>query len=132
MPSRVAAGNIAPSRFVTPSTTADGKVTQATAGQLVCGISHAGTRNVPGSSLGLDDGYHAIAGENCGVHEFGEMNVLLELVGTVTRGDFIKASTDGKGVTADTDKDYYGARALRSGVSGELIPVHVVQGYFAV
>ena len=129
--SRVAAGNIAPSRFVTPSTSADNKVTQATAGQAVCGISHVGVRNVPGSSLGLDDGYHAIAGENCGVHEPPESWVLLELGGTVTRGDYLKSDGSGKGVAATTDKDAYGARALRSGVSGELIPVQVILGYLA-
>jgi hypothetical protein len=63
--SRQANGNIAPSRFVKLDTSADGKVLQCGASATIMpyGISGPGTRNPPYSSL--DDGYHAIAGENC-------------------------------------------------------------------
>ena len=97
--SKVAAGNIAPCRFVTPSTSAIGKVSQSTTSDVPCGISQKGTRNVPGSSLGLDDGYAAIAGENVGVHGTPDKDILLRLGGTVTRGASLKSDASGFGVS---------------------------------
>lgn len=125
--SRVANGNIAPSRFVTPVSGTDGRVTQSGSGETPIGISQPGTRNTPYSSL--DDGYCAIAGENVGVFGQGDNKVPLELGGTVTNGQFIKPDSSGKGVVASSADDIYGARAEANGVSGEVIPVTVMIGY---
>jgi len=124
---KVANGNINPSRFVYLDATADGKVLEASAvTHKLYGISQPGTRNAPYSTL--DDGYAAIAGENVQIYGLGDKDVLLELGGTVARGDRLTAATGGKGIKTVTDRDEYGAIAMASGVSGELIPVQVVGG----
>lgn len=125
--SRVANGTILPSRFVKLDTTANGKVLAAGASDVPWGISQPGTRRTPYGAL--DDGNAAIAGDNLNIYGLGETMVLLELGGTVTVGDFLKPSTNGVGITASADGDIYGAKALRSGVSGELIPVEVIYGF---
>lgn len=118
-------GNIAPSRFVIQDTSYDYRVTQAGAGGKVFGISQQGTRRTPYSSL--DDGYAAISGEDISVYGDNEV-CLLELGGTVTRGDRLKADSDGKGVTTTTNLDEWGAVAMVSGVSGQLIQVRCQPG----
>lgn len=118
-----ATGSIAPSRFLLGDTTADGCVVEATAGAKIIGVSHESVRRAPYSSL--DDGYAAISGEMievyCAVSE-----CYLELGGTVTRFDRLKAGTGGKGVVTTTDRDEWGAIAMQSGVSGDLIKVKVM------
>jgi len=52
----------------------------------------------------------------------------LKLGGDITRGQKIKATTAGVGVYADTTKDEYGAVALESGVSGDVISVLIEKG----
>lgn len=121
--SRKANGNIAPSRFVKVDTSGDELVAQAGAGEDIFGISQAGTRRVPYGAL--DDGYAAIAGEDLEVFSIGEV-CLLELGGTVTAGARLKADSNGKGVTASSDADYYGAIAEVSGIAGDLIQVKVM------
>lgn len=127
MPSytRVANGNISPCRFVTQDTSNVGKVTQATAGQQVYGISQEGTRRVPGD-IGLDDGFCAIAGENLNIYGPPAKDVLLKLGGTVTIGDRLKSDGSGQGVSTTTPADEVGAIALQSGVSGDLVRVQCV------
>jgi hypothetical protein len=51
----------------------------------------------------------------------------LKLSGTVTRGDFVKSDTTGTGLAA-TNGDKYGAQAMQSGVTGDVIAVEVVIG----
>lgn len=120
--SGIAAGNIAPSRFVTKTvTSSEPTVTQAGSNVLTWGISQPSTRYAP--MTGLDDGYAAIAGETLNVYGEGCDECLLEIAGTVTAGQPIKSDSDGKGVAATTDKDHVGAIAVESGVSGDLIRV---------
>lgn len=121
--SAVASGNIAPSRFVKDDTAADGKVAVCGAGDKIRGVSQAGTRRAPYSSL--DDGYAAIAGEEVGVFGATEL-CYLELGGTVANGDRLKASTLGVGVATTTNLDEWGAIAQSAGTSGQLIQVLVV------
>lgn len=124
LPPMVAGGNIAPSRFVKPSTAAGNKCLQCGAGEMPIAISQRGTRNTPYSSL--DDGYAAIAGESVHLYGNGE-TALLELGGTVSPGDFLKSDADGKGVTASAG-DKYGAVTVQGGTSGKLIEVYVQFG----
>lgn len=119
-----AGGNVNPARFCKLDTTADHTVIEATAGSQIIGVSQKGTRNAPYSSL--DDGYCAIAGETFRLFTTTEV-CPIELGGTVTAGDRLKATTGGKAITASTG-DYFGAIALESGVSGEFIQVEVLQG----
>lgn len=120
--SKVANGSIVMSRFVKLDTTADGKVLQCGAGDKIFGVSQAGSRRTPYSSL--DDGYAAIAGEDLSITGPPDQ-CLLELGGTVSPGDRLKADTDGKGVATTTDHDEWGAIALVAGTSGKLINVQV-------
>lgn len=124
LPPMVAGGNIAPMRFVKPSTLADNKCLQCGAGEMPIGISQRGTRNTPYSSL--DDGYAAIAGESLQIYGPTEL-AMLELGGTVAAGDLLKSDADGKGVTAGAGT-MYGARASQAGTSGKLIEVYVMFG----
>lgn len=118
----VAGGNISPSRFVKIDTGADNTVVMAEAGGAAIGISQAGERNVPYSTL--DDGYCAIAGEPLRVFQLGEI-APLELGGSVTRGARLKSDSNSKGVTAAATDPAY-AIALQSGADGAVIDVMVV------
>ena len=125
--SYVANGNIAPSRFVKADSSVGKVVANATATTFMLGISGEATRNTP--LTGYDDGYHAIAGENCRV--YGDLEeCLLELGGTVSFGDLLTASTGGVGITTTTNNHAYCAQALQSGVSGQLIKVKVLRGFY--
>lgn len=129
--SKVANGNIKPYRFVRLDTTATGRVVQAGAGEKIWGVSQKGTRLPPLSDgiISLDDGYAAIAGESLNIFGPGEggMEVLV-MCGTVavTAGDRLKSGTDGEAITTVTDTQEVGAIALRSAVSGELVPVQLI------
>lgn len=120
---KVATGNIAPCIFVKLATTADGKCTAAGAGEKIFGISGPSERNPPLD--GLQDGFHAIAGENVHIFTAGARDVLLTLGGTVVPGDRLKSDASGFGVVTITNLDEYGAIAMAAGVSGERIPVNV-------
>ena len=124
--SAVAGGTIAPCRFVTMSeSSGEPVVAHSAAGENPWGISPKGTRRMALS--GWDDGYAAIAGETMAVFGPGDDEALLEIGGTITSGMEIKATTDGKGIEADTDKDPVGAIALEGGASGDLIKVKPVR-----
>lgn len=129
----VAAGNIAPCRFVTRSG-AGNSVVQADAGSVaegdpVIGISQQGQRNINWAPL--QDGYCAIDGENLRVYQEEEV-CLLELGGTIAFGQYLKSDANGKGVIADTDKDRFGAIAQEAGVSGQQIKVQVRIGMMSI
>ena len=57
--------------------------------------------------------------------------VKLTLGGTVTAGAKLTATTGGVAIATTTDTDNYGAIALKSGVSGDVIEVLCVQGMIA-
>ena len=118
------AGNIAPSRFVkADSSKTGGFVLQAGAGEAVVGISQTGVRQPPIS--GLDDGYAGINNTNA-IEVLTETDEgWLELGGTVSFGDLLKADASGKGVASSSDGENYGALSLESGTSGKLIRVRV-------
>lgn len=121
--SYMAEGDIRPSRFVKLGS-ADGKVLEADAGERIIGISQAGTNKSPYTD---SSGLAAVAGDPIMVYGDGE-ECLLEFGGTIAHAARIKSDADGKGVTAATDKDQYGAIAKAAGVSGELIMVQVQVG----
>src|SRR4051812_41273671 len=91
--SKVATGNVRPARFVILSTT-DDKCTEASASSSpIYGVSGRGARTPPLS--GLDDTYHAIAGETVLIYGPGDKDCVVELGGTVTAGDALTATTAG-------------------------------------
>lgn len=123
----VANGNIGYSLFVKQDSSV-GKVVIAGAGEATVGISGQSQRNAPWYPL--QDGYAAVAGENVRVYTENEV-CYLRLGGTVTNGQRIKSDASGKGVAATADKDAYGAKALQSGVDGDVIEVVVETGFLA-
>ncbi len=123
--SKVANGNIPPCRFVKLDTSAADKVLVCGAGESPYGVSGPGVRNVPGD-IGLDDGYHAIAGHNCLVFGPPEKDVLLEAGGTITIGALLKSGAAGVAVATVTNLDIVGAIAMQAGVAGDLIRVQLI------
>lgn len=119
-----AGGDIYPSRFVMLDTTDDHQVIQATAGLRVQGISQEWTKAAPVS------GASALAAADLDpITVYGEgQQCLLELGGSVTRGDRLKSDANGKGVACATSGPVQnaGAIALESGSSGDLRRVQVL------
>lgn len=129
--SRMANGNISPNRFVKLDTTTTGRVLQCGAGDPIWGVSEKGTRLPPLSdgNINLDDGFAAIAGWPLGVYGPGDLEgteILVKAGGTIAIGDRLKSDASGQAVTASTPGDQYGAKALRSAVSGELVAVQLL------
>lgn len=129
----VANGNITPSRFVTPSSL-DRTVVQSGSGDKPIGISGKWTHNVPGTigGVAVDDGYCAISGMSLTVFDQADsehgQDIWLECGATVSYGDYLKPDSSGRGITAGSDGDFYGARALSAGTVGQLIKVQVIMG----
>jgi hypothetical protein len=119
----VANGNITPSSFVKLDTTAVGKLLICGSDDPVYGVSQEGTRNPP--YTGLDDGYAAIAGENCRVYLEPEECWLRIGSGGCTAGDMLNSDASGYGVTTTTETHNAGALALETGLEGQLIRVRV-------
>ncbi len=127
MPSytKVAGGDIHPSRFVSLDTTTDGQVLEASAGGKLYGVSQPGTRAAP--YPGLDDALAAKATENLMIYGPPEKDVFLEIgTGGCVPGDRIKATTNGVGIVTTTNLDEYGAIAQSTAISGKLALVQLV------
>ena len=127
-----ASANIRPSRFVKRS--GANTIAEASTGEKMIGISAEYCNYAP---LPSQTEFLAVSGEATAFYVVGDglqedRPVLLVIGGTVTQGDLLKSDSTGRGVTADTDKDCYGALALESGSSGEAIKVRLLFGYFAV
>lgn len=130
--SLVATGDVYPCRFVKLATTADNAGLAAGANDRTIGISGTGTNAAPGTAA--DTGYLAklsnLAGLPDTIPAFGPgRKCLLELGGTVARGDYIKSGAAGVGITSATSGptlQYVGAVALQSGISGDKILVLVL------
>lgn len=125
-------GNIAPSRFVKlDASKVGGYGLQAGAGDVVFGVSEPGVRQPP--IAGFDDGFAGIADSNAICVYTEKDECWLECGAAVTYGDFLKSDTNGKGITASADGDYYGAQALQtSTAAGQLVRVLVKSGYRGV
>jgi hypothetical protein len=122
---------IRPHRFVKIDVNFDHAGLEADANERVIGIAAIETNQPPLSDI-VTTSIHA-AGPGQAIHLYGDgdESALLELGGTVVRGDRLKSDADGKGVqvaTTGTTIQHWGAIALASGVSGELIPVQVQIG----
>lgn len=125
----VASGDVYPSRFVSQVQQVPAQfpanyqvAQQSAAGQAIVGISHEGTRYPQGLSwstgqCAIDLQPFVVYGDN--------QECLLELAGTVNPGQYIKATTDGKGIVGTPGTDNIGARAIERGTSGCKIRVKV-------
>lgn len=126
----VAGGNIPPSRIVKLSTAADNTVlVSAGATTVNIGVSQQGSRRPPGT--GDDDGYAAIAGENIGIYGPGSGVALVEIGGTVTRGDALTSDSNGRAITTTTEGDVIVGWSVQSGVIYDLIDFIVQPCYLA-
>lgn len=122
--SLVAAGDIGKSRFVTLDTSNDFRVDESNANEMPFGISQEFANDAPSTASASSEA--ATSGETIGIYGQGE-ECFLECGTTITRGDILRPDADGKAlVTAAGQK--YGAFALESGTSSELIRVVVNSG----
>lgn len=127
-PNVIAGGTIRPSRFV--SISAAYTVIEGTANAEVIGISGVNSNKAPIPEVTTN--YHAESGEQVVLHGEGEVSALV-LGGTVAAGDKLKSDGNGAGVvcaSSGTTRQFYGARALQAGSSGETIEVMVEIGSF--
>lgn len=128
-PPLIAGGDIRPCRFIKQSTAADNTALEADANERTIGISGESTAQAPYGTVTLHASTEYPTVE---YNTIGE-EALLELgSGGATRGDLLTPDADGKGVSNTTDKRWYGARALESGLEGEKIRVLIDHGYNAV
>lgn len=127
--SRVAGGNISPSRFLVAGTASGNTVVQASAtGTLIVGISQEGTRNAGGT--GADDGFAAIAGGQITIYDNpNEDDCLLLLGSAVTAGNLLTSDSLGRGIPTSATGQAYGAQALFTTVSGQLARVKPIFGF---
>jgi hypothetical protein len=123
---RVATGNITPYSFVALDTANQFSVLLCGANGIIFGVSEPGT-HVIGFPFGTyDDGFAAIAGQDLCIMGFPEIDVMLQINGTVTRGDRLKSDATGFGITTTSTGNWVGAVAEDSGVAGQLIPVQLI------
>ena len=123
--SKIAGGNISPSRFVKLDTANEGRVLQCVAGDQPWGISQPSTRRA--ALAGWDDGFAAVLGENVNVILPEDDVGLLEAGGTVAVGDRLEPDAIGRGTATNAVGDHIGAIALTAGVVGDLIRVKPVR-----
>lgn len=119
-------GTIHRARFVTIGS-GDNEVAQAGAGDVIWGISQVGGRAVP-IPTNSNTTEAATDGEDIMVYDSDGPNdeMLLELGENVTRGTYLKADADGKGIAVDAGAgttEEVGAISMVSGSTGELVPV---------
>lgn len=119
-------GDIYPCRFVKLDGTVNNAVIQAEEGDLIIGVSQAGTQDapVPLNTSGL------AASQYKNVQVFTPTQTcLLELGAAVTTERRLKSDSNGKGtpvVGGNASMENWGAIALEVGSSGEKVMVYVV------
>ncbi len=125
----VAAGNIAPSRFVT-LTNPTGFVAQSTTSDKPMGIAQQGTRNP--SYPGLQDGFAATTGENIRVYLETE-ECMIEVDAAYAPGILLKPDVNGLGTQVTANNDWYGAVLLdKSTAANQLVKCKVRVGSYGV
>jgi len=122
--SKLPSGNIKPSRFVVLQ--ADGTVQQAGANADCWGIAQPSVRNL--ALAGWDDGYAGVAGgPPINIYGPGDDEAPLVISATVTAGQLLKSDANGEGTPVTTNGDLACARAVISGIAGDVIPVKPVR-----
>lgn len=128
--SLVAGGAIEAASFIKLSAAADYTALQAGSNERTFGITvdAAQAAPIPGASNDA-----AASGDLFRYFSVGD-ECLLQLGGTVTRGDMVISDASGFGVTAgayaSATPQYVGAEAMESGVSGDKIRVRVINYVF--
>ncbi|MDE2101453.1 MAG: hypothetical protein KGL39_29680 [Patescibacteria group bacterium] len=121
-------GSVTASRFVKlDATQTGGYVLQCGAGDIITGVAQQGTQEAP--LVGLDSAFAGTQEQNEILVYTPPDTCTLEIGAAVSLGDFLKSDASGRGITAGTDGDWYGARAMQSGTAaGQLIRVEVIIG----
>ncbi len=123
----VANGDIYPARFVILDRSNKGRVIASNSTTITpIGISGIGTSAVPYGAL--DTGLAASANQTLRVHGPGEMRVKLTLDANASYGDFLGPVSGGNGTPVTANASVYGAVALETGTTGQMIEVEVRLG----
>lgn len=125
--SRVATGDIFPSRFVMLDTSAPGRVKQAISGQLLYGISQAEVRGAPyrPSLTGIET-RAAADGDRLFIFGPNGRDVLLTYGGQIAIGDRLTSDNSGQGVKALSPNDLILAVAQERGAAGMIRKVTII------
>lgn len=123
-----ASADVNPCRFI--AFTAENVGTQCAADADAVGVSAEFTEREPNDIIATTPwGVHATTGKPISYYVPGQI-CNLELGGTVSATNLIKASTAGVGIAVTGTAYYVLARAITSGVSGEKIPVLLLSSYY--
>lgn len=122
----VAGGTIHIARFVKPDSTAF-QIVEATSGDPILGIMQEGMRDPPGLNSSVDATIAATTGDKAtfNIYYPGD-RCRLWMINAVTAGQYIKASTAGKGTPHTTGTASVGAIALTAAAADELGEVLIV------
>jgi len=114
-PNLEANGTIRPYRAVAPTGSADNTCGESNANNISMGVTTGDTRR-------HDSANHAESGDTVSLQP--GVVVMIELGGSVTRGNSVKTDADGAAVevaTSGTTNQYHLGIALESGSSGEIV-----------
>jgi hypothetical protein len=126
--SGIAEGTIHPMVFVKEGTLGQGGLLEAGSGDKVIGISFKDTRRSDYIDTTASPGILALVGEPLSYYRIGARCNLQVGAGGCTQGGLLKPGTGGVGVAVAADGDYYGARALATANSGDIVDVEIVIG----
>lgn len=116
-PRLVAAGNVAPCRFLVIDSSGANVGAQAGADGFAVAISHDGMKGTPGLP-GSNDAIHAEAGDPIFAYGIGEICELVAGAGGWSAGDPLKSDSAGRGVTGNASTDVICAFALSDANAG--------------
>ena len=123
-----ASADVNPCRFI--SQTAENVGTQTAADADAVGISAEFTEREPNDLIATTPwGVHATTGNSITYHVPGQI-CNLDIAGSVSAGNLIKATTAGKGIAVTGTAYYVLARALTGGSTGDRIPVQIIPSYY--
>ncbi len=124
-----ASADINPCRFI--DLTAENVATQSTADGNAIGVSWQGTQRPPNDIIATTPwGVVATVGNPVSYYVPGQICNLELGTGGITASQLIKSGTAGVGVLATSTAYYVLARAIRTGLVGELVPVLILSPYY--
>lgn len=128
--SKLAGGDISPSRIVVGDTTDDYQVIQATNATVrPVGVSGENTRFAPNSPW--DDGFHAQDGDEAKVYQNGQICLVKVGSGGIANEERVKSDGTGQAIGSVADGEFFVGIAQQTAVEGDLALVLIDIGQAA-